>query len=176
MFPWVQGVAMSDVSDGTSNTILLGERLIATQDTSATPHLQDQVLLAAQPTNTFSYPSQSDVLVWGQAGMALWTDKNTANGTPGVFTGGCFSNTWATGDVWVNECAPPNWQYPNVSAAGCHWTGVAGWGINPPRSAHPGGVNVAMADASVQFVTNTVDQTAWQYLGSRNDGNPIAIQ
>jgi prepilin-type N-terminal cleavage/methylation domain-containing protein/prepilin-type processing-associated H-X9-DG protein len=38
------------------------------------------------------------------------------------------------------------------------------------RSMHPGGVNVAMADGSVQFVTNEIDPSIYLALGSRNIG------
>ena len=36
------------------------------------------------------------------------------------------------------------------------------------RSAHPGGVSVAMADASVRFVNDTVDVGIWRAIGSRD--------
>ena len=40
---------------------------------------------------------------------------------------------------------------------------------------HTGGVNVAMADASVHFASNTIDLTTWENLGSRNDGYAVQI-
>jgi prepilin-type processing-associated H-X9-DG protein len=36
------------------------------------------------------------------------------------------------------------------------------------RSRHPGGVNVALCDGSVHFVSETVDRETWRALGSRN--------
>jgi prepilin-type processing-associated H-X9-DG protein len=41
------------------------------------------------------------------------------------------------------------------------------------RSLHPGGVNVAMADGSVRFVSNSVNLTTWQNLGVIADGNVL---
>ncbi len=38
------------------------------------------------------------------------------------------------------------------------------------RSCHSGGVNVALCDGSVRFVSNSVNQTTWQNLGSSQDG------
>ncbi|NBO94127.1 MAG: DUF1559 domain-containing protein [Planctomycetia bacterium] len=38
------------------------------------------------------------------------------------------------------------------------------------RSRHTGGVNVAMADASVRFVRDSISQAAWWYMNSANDG------
>jgi prepilin-type N-terminal cleavage/methylation domain-containing protein/prepilin-type processing-associated H-X9-DG protein len=54
--------------------------------------------------------------------------------------------------------------------APCTQNGVTGNRVLWARSEHPGGVNVAMADASVRFVSNFVDQTAWRAAGSRNGG------
>lgn len=46
-----------------------------------------------------------------------------------------------------------------------HTDGLAGrW--NYARSYHPGGVNVAMADASVRFITNNIDLFTWRALGT----------
>ena len=43
-------------------------------------------------------------------------------------------------------------------------------GFAPPRSRHPSGVNVAMADGSTAFVNDTITLLTWQQLGARNDG------
>jgi prepilin-type N-terminal cleavage/methylation domain-containing protein/prepilin-type processing-associated H-X9-DG protein len=39
-----------------------------------------------------------------------------------------------------------------------------------PSSDHPGGVNVAMADGSVTFVSDSIDRNAWWAMGSRDGG------
>lgn len=61
---------------------------------------------------------------------------------------------------------------PNEKA--CHiWTNGDDWyGRNAmsASSAHKGGVNVAMADASVDFVSQTIDIAAWWAMGTRNGG------
>ena len=38
------------------------------------------------------------------------------------------------------------------------------------RSRHTGGVNVAMADASVRFVRDSISQANWWYMNAANDG------
>ena len=43
-------------------------------------------------------------------------------------------------------------------------------GFAPPRSRHPSGVNVAMADGSTAFVNDTITLLTWQQLGAWNDG------
>jgi hypothetical protein len=47
-------------------------------------------------------------------------------------------------------------------------------GIIPPRSLHPGGVNAALGDASVRFISSTIDVLSFQRLGSRNDGQVVS--
>ena len=38
---------------------------------------------------------------------------------------------------------------------------------------HPGGVNVTLVDGSVHFIADAVDYVTYQYLGNKNDGEPI---
>ena len=42
------------------------------------------------------------------------------------------------------------------------------------RSYHTGGVNVALADGSVQFLSENIDLTTYQALGSRNGGEVVS--
>jgi len=52
--------------------------------------------------------------------------------------------------------------------------GVALSGNNKPiRAAHPGGANVLLADASVRFLTDTMDMQTLRDLCNRNDGNTL---
>ena len=40
------------------------------------------------------------------------------------------------------------------------------------RSNHPGGANACLLDGSVQFVTDTIDWTIWQALGT-SEGSEV---
>ncbi len=53
---------------------------------------------------------------------------------------------------------------------GC-WSGCWSWQAQA-RSKHPSGVNACFGDGSVRFIRNTIDQTTWGYMLSRNDGQP----
>lgn len=44
------------------------------------------------------------------------------------------------------------------------------WGLLGTRSNHPGGVNLALADGSVRFVSSTIQYQVWKALGSRAGG------
>ena len=56
-------------------------------------------------------------------------------------------------------------------------TNAEGWPavVVAARSYHPGGVNVAFADGSVHFVTDSIDHLAWIGLGSINGGEVIPV-
>jgi len=43
----------------------------------------------------------------------------------------------------------------------------------PPRSNHPGGVNVLMLGGSVHFISDRVDFKTWRALGTRAGGEGI---
>jgi prepilin-type processing-associated H-X9-DG protein len=42
------------------------------------------------------------------------------------------------------------------------------------RSYHRGGVNAALADGAVRFVTDGIDPLAWRATGSRNGGEVMS--
>jgi len=42
-------------------------------------------------------------------------------------------------------------------------------------SQHPGGVNMLVADASVRFISQTIDFATWCYLGDQADGNAVSM-
>jgi prepilin-type N-terminal cleavage/methylation domain-containing protein len=43
------------------------------------------------------------------------------------------------------------------------------------RSWHHGGVNFAFADGRVHFLSQTINHKTYQYLGCRNDGQPVSL-
>ena len=53
---------------------------------------------------------------------------------------------------------------------GYGWAGDPGVGFG---SAHAIGINMALCDGSVQRISYSIDPLVHQYLGSRNDGQPI---
>ncbi len=43
------------------------------------------------------------------------------------------------------------------------------------RSAHPGGVQAAMADGSVHFFSESIELTVWKGLGTRAGREPVRV-
>jgi prepilin-type processing-associated H-X9-DG protein len=54
----------------------------------------------------------------------------------------------------------------------CIWNWHVTWGA---KSNHSGGANFAFADGSVHFISQNIDMQTYQYLGCRNDGQPVTV-
>ena len=86
----------------------------------------------------------------------------------------CWFTTWLapnSEDPDVNPdsqgCCVPRRNAPCVSG-----TVVGGPVALAARSNHPGGVNACLLDGSVQFVTDTIDWTIWQAMGT-SEGSEV---
>lgn len=158
-------VRFSDVSDGLSQTLLLGE--IATG-------------LGDDDTRTRPAPGPGpDVLRdnpnWVRQTTLINTERPrfwenpTMGKVLGSSTGFRRGYRWADGMplyTGFNTILPPN--QPIV----LHSDRDDCWGVLPPSSRHQGGANVALGDASVRFVTDSIDagdpHQATVYVGSAN--------
>jgi prepilin-type N-terminal cleavage/methylation domain-containing protein/prepilin-type processing-associated H-X9-DG protein len=120
-------VGFSNITDGTTNTLLMSEYLIAKSaadnDWRGDIHNDDGVFRF----HTLLTPNSS---------------------SPDIILNGWFQVT--------ND--------PKMPAA------VGNDQRNAARSRHPGGVNVAMCDGSIRFVTNNVTLGVWQVVGTMNGG------
>ena len=146
------GAKISDVADGTSNTIMLGELRAG--------------ISPLDPRGVWALGMPSSSIV--NAG------RDNTNPTPDNFLG-----TSGQGDeialcqkvsnaFWTPDLGP-------VLGMGCTGNGKE-MTSGQSRSMHSGGVNVAMADASVHFILSSIDQTTWCLLLSKADGIAIAGQ
>jgi hypothetical protein len=111
------------------------------------------------------YPNQADLETFGIACDAV-TDHNSENG--------CQWIAPEPTQTALNTVAPPNWRYPNCQTSGSGFAADRD-GVYTPRSRHTGGVQCAVGDGSVRFVTDSIDLKTWQYFGGRDDGNPIEL-
>jgi prepilin-type N-terminal cleavage/methylation domain-containing protein/prepilin-type processing-associated H-X9-DG protein len=99
---------------------------------------------------------------------------------------------WCSGPIFSGQAScsgtriftPNTTQYMDCSQYAANNTGESKFNLrNDPdggtgagvgaRSFHAGGVNAALADGSVRFISDTVDQTNYLNLLSIGDGNPL---
>ncbi len=162
---------MADARDGTSNTVFLSEFLSGTgTNNTASGQYPYDVFYGGDGNITAvadkNFPTQAELDVIGQG------CENSPAGVRG--NSGTMWAWYSHGQSLFNAAAPPNWRYPdcggNCCPGGAHdW----GWGVIPARSEHPGGVNAALGDGSVRFISETINLSTWHFLAHRQDGNPV---
>jgi prepilin-type N-terminal cleavage/methylation domain-containing protein/prepilin-type processing-associated H-X9-DG protein len=140
-------VRFADITDGTTNTALFSERLMADGSNAIVSKVED----------VFFHPGNPATADEAHA-ICLTVDiTNLANQFP-LFMGA----PWLHHQHRYHHISPPNGR-------SCGYF-VVGKSTMPPSSRHPGGVNVALGDGSVRLIPNSVDLLAWRALGTRNGG------
>src|SRR5262245_20656214 len=141
----VPPVRMATITDGTSNTMLLGEKFVAT----------DHYISAAQWGDNNSWTNGNS-----------WITTRNAVHQPRQDT----RETAAT-----KETPVPNAQAPGINGRCGPWglggVGSGGGYYDYWGSAHPGGFNAAMADGSVRVIRYNIALPLLQTLSDRGDGN-----
>lgn len=163
-------IALRDVSDGTSHTLLVGER--------------------CQGLQTDRYEMKSGIAMFGGFnGMAAMSGQYNTGYVTCLATAGPdnvhYSKTqavekngsWYAGERWCDGAAyysafssiiPPNGPSCLSSTTNDRHGGIFTLG-----SRHPTGAQVCMVDGHVQFLTDTVDNIALQGLGTRAGSEAI---
>ncbi|MEJ5341452.1 MAG: DUF1559 domain-containing protein [Thermogutta sp.] len=156
----------ADLRDGASNTIMAGEGLIG-DNNSSVYNPGDVVRAQTYSGSTRLFPTEADVQNYGVQCQGGITNHHSHSGRDWIAP-------MPTQSVF-NTVAPPNWQYPTCQeCVGCGW--MDSNGFFPARSRHPGGVNHAMGDGSVRFISSTINVRTYQYLGGRDDGQATGDQ
>jgi prepilin-type processing-associated H-X9-DG protein len=130
-------VRFSQIADGTSKTLLLSEGIVPT------------------------VPGWGGALgetIYGNMGGALFSAFNTPNSSsPDGVIGPC-----------PDQLNDPDLRAPCVSIASASWWSQGARRSHAAaRSKHPGGVNVAMADGAVAFISDSIDLIVWRSAATR---------
>jgi prepilin-type N-terminal cleavage/methylation domain-containing protein/prepilin-type processing-associated H-X9-DG protein len=145
-------VAVSEITDGTSNTVAFSESTIGNGQAPASPAAADprRVVLEV-PGGTDTTPAACD----GAAGTF-----SALRG--GKWIDGHYGNTL------YNHFYTPNpvgkWDCGNASHNKA---------LSTARSYHAGGVNVLLADGSVRFVRDAIPLAVWRSLATRAGGEVV---
>jgi prepilin-type N-terminal cleavage/methylation domain-containing protein/prepilin-type processing-associated H-X9-DG protein len=180
-------VRITEVIDGTTNTLLWSQALVGdpslpgTQGNGPNRPQRQMASLSASTTGGPYDPNNPGLKRGTSAALGarinnptLLPDPNAsfdANGvlatTPATWSG-IRCNTWIRG--LAHNVTFTTWLRPNDPAPDHFGHGVGYFGA---RSMFSGGVNVCMADGSVRFVPNGIDVVAWRAMGSRAGGEVI---
>jgi prepilin-type N-terminal cleavage/methylation domain-containing protein/prepilin-type processing-associated H-X9-DG protein len=174
-------VRIASITDGTSNTGLVSERLLGIPSPYPSP-------INAVGVNNFNRCSiHSKTTAAGlNAGPAntltMYQACSSAPGTQGVRYCGSAEQWLGAVPSWLmwqsyNHFGTPN-QFNCTNDADTYVTlasyYVTPLGSAPPGSNHPGGVNVGFADGSVHFIKNSISAPTWWALGSRALGEVVS--
>lgn len=157
MFNYRRPVRISDVLDGTSNTIAASERTIGDNNGSKFRVETDLVRAQSFPFPERSFVSKANLDAYGT--QCLTGTTNTHSHVGREWMNGIGSQTV------FNTLNTPNSPNPDCHPCpGCGWYDSAG--VWSARSRHTGGAHVLMGDGAVRFASDNIDTTLWQHLGS----------
>jgi prepilin-type N-terminal cleavage/methylation domain-containing protein/prepilin-type processing-associated H-X9-DG protein len=165
---------LRDITDGTSNTVLFLEKIMATGNAA--------IISGGELFVNLPWPSGTG------GGYGLGNDQAMPMGQQNLRTYitqcGPYmqkgqniisqQSYWAMGRCYhgacVNMLMPPNWS---TNGADCGEYQAHG-GMFSSRSRHPGGVNVLFCDGSVKFIKSSISLQTWWALGSRAMGEVVS--
>ncbi|WP_162273953.1 DUF1559 domain-containing protein [Mariniblastus fucicola] len=156
-------ISFNSVTDGTSNTALVSERLI-------------------QPGNSGDSIDGGDdrhrsLCILARYETLSAINDQLASTHAHIFESAHIGRSWSSGWPLVAptymHTQPPNGligHYANGSSV------TEGNFMISPSSRHSGGVNVALIDGSTHFVTDQISLEVWWAIGSRNDGRAETLR
>ncbi len=164
VFYFRSAVRIADITDGTSNTVLMGE-IAGGTDAGEVVGLG---LATLQPTTIVDNPA----LCKATANVNERGRYNT-----GITTGGWRGERWCSGyaaHVGFNEILPPN--SPSCVTDASFWQNE-GRGIFSAASKHTGGVQVLLGDGAVRFISDNLDagNSALPDVRTRGGKSPYGV-
>jgi len=171
MFAALVSFGIRDCTDGSSNTIAFGEKLIG-DNSPASTNGAEQYSCVPWPGNASG--SSAD-MVMPLAVANLNTYISTCNA---MRAGGTASQANSVASYWAAGRMPDGPMLnqlltPNSTNQDCYNVAQT-TGLQTSRSRHSGGVNTLFGDGSVKFIKNSVNQTTWWAIGSKAGGETVS--
>lgn len=141
--------AFRDATDGTSNTIIVGEQ-------------SGQVDAGERSANAIgAWHGLVTNTVASSDGRNTWDEKTAVKDIT--------SSSGYTGGL-TTERHPPNAYWLGGAPASCNTQHEVNYVLN---SFHPGGIHVLLADGTVRFLTENIDMEMFRRLCTRDDGQVV---
>jgi prepilin-type N-terminal cleavage/methylation domain-containing protein/prepilin-type processing-associated H-X9-DG protein len=161
--PAFNGVKMGSITDGTSNTMVIGEQ-------SGQMYTRDPNTGADVPADQYSVTSTGGGLFRGHAGTYRGGQGDLSGGQPWMDSRG---QTFTTIRYKINQKRGWTLNAPYVGVSPQRWNSE---GANVPlNSNHTAGVNVLFADGSVHFLSDGTDLLLLARLATRDDGGTVSL-
>ena len=156
-------VRIKTVTDGLSKTAAISERLIQIAQ------LRSEILDGDERLQSFHVTNAPRSLP--QMASRCSSESTHAEATQSAFLGRAWISGWSPTGATYRHLKTPNQNH-------CHFSldYVNGDFAVTPSSEHSGGVNVAMADGHVRFVTDGVEPQVWWAMGSRNGDDVVGLE
>ena len=172
-------VGINAVTDGTSQTVAIGETVRST--VGSPTGLNGLTVFAQNPLAGFVITGTNTA----GNGPPIFSDADyaslcQANAPPGFqATRGVKWLYGAPGHSMYNHRRPPNDRrvdcrggLPHSDKSTADWQNLS---LNiTSRSRHPGGANVLFSDGHVQFAKDSMNVATWQAIGTRNGGEVVS--
>lgn len=168
VFNWRNEINFAGITDGTTNTIIVGEHLTGDANDTLYRVQSDVVRGLSWSGNESTTQGPITQATLNAAGVACENNKSNHSSFSAL--------RWTRGTLEYaifNTMATPNWKYPSCMTSTNTGNHGSSKGIYVARSRHPGGVNFTLADGSVRFITETIDLASYHAMGSRNGGEVI---
>jgi prepilin-type N-terminal cleavage/methylation domain-containing protein len=162
--------SFSDLLDGASNVLMISEVLPGTANGDSLATFPFDVFYVGDtPFDAIVEPdfaTQEEVEGIGRLAKTQPIAFRSNNGSMWAW--------YAASQSTFNAVVPPNWRFPSTGGDCCPY-GAHDWryALIPPRSLHRGGVTSCFADGSIHFLSNSIDQSVFQYMGNRSDGHVL---
>jgi len=163
-FSYLRGTNFADLTDGTSNVVVIGEvAMMYTQPNKfiGSVHAANTVAIAGDPCQAM-YNAATKLVNAGYTGSCAGIQSMAWTSGYPLFSS--FSTAYAPNGPGCAGFAP-------LAAA----TPLDGSAVVSASSYHPGGCQAALGDGSVRFWSETIDRLTWARIGDKADGQPVQI-
>lgn len=155
LFPEIGPVSIPRIPDGLSHTAAFSERVRGSGDGALIPHRD--------------YYSWFNLMARTGDDLVVACRVMARPGADGYPNAGHWWFWTGRERTLYNHAQGPNGRVPDCIAA----TALPAPGMATARSAHPGGVNVLMADGSIRFANDAINLAVWRGLSTRNGGELV---